>query len=117
MNYLHRDSLEDGDRIWKFKQILAHSGPLTHRHPSYKGCSYNLLIEWETGEQTEEPLSNMIADDPVSVALYAKKNNLLDTQGWKQLRRLARKDKQLQRLINQAKLRSFQTTPKYKYGF
>ena len=32
----------------------------------------NLLIEWETGEMTWEPLSNIIADDPYSCAIYTK---------------------------------------------
>ena len=28
--------------------------------PEYNGSSYNLLIEWETGEQAWEPLSNIL---------------------------------------------------------
>ena len=39
---------------------------------------------------TQEPLSNIIADDPYSCAVYTKKFYLLNTQGWKQLKRHAR---------------------------
>ena len=35
---------------------------------------------------TWESLSNIFADDPYSCAVYANKFNLLNTQGWKQLK-------------------------------
>ena len=43
-----------------------------------------------TGEVTWEPLSNIIASDPYTCAIYAKKHNLLNTPGWKLLKRHAR---------------------------
>jgi hypothetical protein len=43
-----------------------------------------VLVAWETGETTYEPLRAIAADDPVSCAEYAKENNLLDTEGRKQ---------------------------------
>ena len=55
-------TLEDG--LNRFKCIKDHKGPYTSSDPEYNGSSYNLLIEWETGEQTWEPLSNIIASDP-----------------------------------------------------
>ena len=36
------------------------------------------MVEWDTGETTEEPLSIIAADDPVACAAYAKKHNLLN---------------------------------------
>ena len=42
--------LEDG--LYRFKCIKDHKGPYTSSDPEYNGNSYNLLIEWETGEQT-----------------------------------------------------------------
>ena len=66
----------------------------------------------------------MIADDPVTVALYARKNNLTEKEGWKRLRRLAKRlrrlakrDRKLTRMVNQAKLRSLRMAPKYQYRF
>ena len=76
---------------WVFKDILSHEGPLKQSHPSYKGSSYNVLVEWGEGSETWEPLNMMAKDDPVTLALYAKKNNLLNTPGWKFLRATAKK--------------------------
>ena len=39
---------------------------------------------------TWEPLSNIIADDPYSCAVYAKKSDLLNTPWWKQLKQHVR---------------------------
>ena len=64
--------LEDG--LYRFKFIKDHKGPYTSSDPEYNGSSYNLLIELETGEQTWEPLSNIIASDPYTCAVYAKEH-------------------------------------------
>ena len=86
-------------------------------HPDYKGCRYNVLVNWENGENTYEPLNIIAADDPVSCAIYAKENNLLEKEGWKRFKRLAKYQKKLVRLVNQAKLKSFQTKPVYMFGY
>ena len=57
---------------------LNHHGPLENDDPNDNGSPYNEMVEWETGEITEEPLSIITKDDPVTCAAYAKKNNLLD---------------------------------------
>ena len=72
--------LEDG--LYRFKCIKDHKGPYISSDPEYNGSSHNLLIEWETGEQTWEPLSNIIASDPYTCAVYAKVHDLLNTPGW-----------------------------------
>ena len=50
---------------------------------------YNVLVKWEDGSTTYEHLQLMIEDDPISLALYARKNNLLKTPGWKRLNHIA----------------------------
>jgi hypothetical protein len=75
-----------------------------------------VLVEWETGEMMYEPLNTIAADDPVTCAEYAKENNLLDTDGRKQFRRLAKNEKKLKCMINQAKLKSYQREPFSKFG-
>ena len=65
-------------------------GPYSSSDPEDIGSSHNLLIEWETGEMTWDPISNVIADHPYSGAVYAKKFDVLNTQGWKQLMRYGR---------------------------
>ncbi len=75
------------------------------------------MIEWENGEVTSEPLAIIAKDDPATCAQYALDNNLLDTDGWKQFRKLANRTKVLVQQLNQAKLCSYCTSPKYKNGF
>ena len=47
--------LEDG--LYRFKCIKDHKGPYTPSNPEYNGSSYNLLIEWESGEHVLETSS------------------------------------------------------------
>ena len=68
------------------------------------------------GENTIEPISITAKDDPITRAIYAKANGLLDTDGWKQFRRYARRDKKFKRMINQVKMKSFNSATKYKHG-
>jgi len=107
----------DGDVVWKFKRIVSHEGPLTKNHDNYKGSLYNVMVEWENGEISSEPLSIIAADDPVTCAIYGRDNNLLELDGWKRFKRIASRQKQLFRMANQAKLRSYNSAPKFKYGF
>jgi hypothetical protein len=53
----------------------------------------------------------------ITCAIYAKENNLLHLEGWKWFKRIANPEKKLLRMVNHAKLRSFRTTPKYKFVF
>jgi hypothetical protein len=41
------------------------------------------MVKWEDGSVTTEPLAIVASDDPVSCAIYAKKNDLLESPGWK----------------------------------
>jgi predicted metal-binding protein len=54
---------------------------------------------------------------PVTCAIYARENGLLDQPGWKCFKHIAKNEKKFTRMVNQAKLKSFHTSPKYKYGF
>jgi hypothetical protein len=107
---------ENDGVLWKYKRIVSHQGPLPRHHKDYKGSPYNLMVEWENGEITDATLPEMIKADIVTVAQYAKENNLLDKPGWKKLRHIAKNDKKFFRMAKQAYLRSFRSAPKYKYG-
>jgi hypothetical protein len=76
-----------------------------------------VMVEWETGEITTEPLNIIAADDPVTCALYARDNNLLEEAGWLRFKSIAKRQTKLLRMVNQAKLRSYRTAPKYQYGY
>jgi hypothetical protein len=83
----------------------------------WKGSIYNVRVEWENRETTNEPMTTIAADDPVTCDIYAKDNDLLDVPGWKRFKSIARRQQHMFHVANQAKLRSFRLAPKYKYGF
>jgi hypothetical protein len=58
----------------------------------------------------------VIKDDPVTCAEYAKANHLLETEGWKGLKRIARRQKMYDRMINQTRLKSQRRAIRYKFG-
>ena len=68
--------------VCQFKQLDGHQGPLKKGDANYHGSKCNVLVEWETGERTYEPLDNIATDDPVTCAVYAKEKGLLDEPGW-----------------------------------
>ncbi len=91
------------DLLYTFRNITAHQGPLMPQHRDYKGSKFNVEVEWEDGTKTWEPLAAMIKNDPATLASYAKEHDLLDVPGWKQLKRIARRAKVLQRMVNASK--------------
>ena len=80
LNCLEKDN-QDDETLYKFRAITDHQAPLDNDDHIYKGILYNVLVEWETGEITEECLSIIAADNPVTCAAYAKKHNLLNLIG------------------------------------
>ena len=119
MDYLEEQMSDEtnADLMWNFKDIVAHEGPLKPSDPSYKGSHYNVLVVWEDGSRTYEPLHIIGADCPVVCAEYAERNGLLEAPGWKRFRNIAKNKKKMRRMLNQAKLQSFRRTPVYQFGF
>ena len=113
----HLDQQEQQEDLYKFRAITGHQGPLSPQDENYKGSKYNVMVEWETGEITDEPLSLIAADDPVTCAEYAKKHDLLHLDGWKRLKHIAKNQKQLTRAINQSKIRQVRRSSVYQFGF
>jgi hypothetical protein len=74
LEYITKD--KESDVTWKFRQIVSHEGPT-------QGSQYDLMIEWENGEITKESLRVIATDYPVTCAIYARENGLLDKPGWK----------------------------------
>ena len=75
------------------------------------------MVEWETGEITEEPLSIIAKDDPVTCAAYAKEDNLLHLPEWDKLKHIAKHQKTLTRAINQTKIRQVRRSATYQFGY
>ena len=103
----HLEKEKNTEIIWKFKGISAHQGPLAKYHLDYKGSSYNIQIDWESGEQTYEPLDVIEKDGPITCAIYGRGKDLLDKPGWKHFKPITKREKKMLRQINQAKLRSY----------
>ena len=85
--------------------------------PIHKGSKYNVMVEWESGEVTYEPLTLISKDDPITCAVYAKKHDLLDTTGWKHLKRYAKTSKRLIRAVKQSRIRQVRASVRYQHGF
>eukprot|EP00977_Amphora_coffeiformis_P015090 scaffold4393_cov103-Amphora_coffeaeformis.AAC.1 len=71
---------------------------------------------WNDGSKTWEPLSMIMATDPVTLAVYAKEHGLLETPGWKKLKKYARRAKKLMRMVNQNKRAQRFNAVTYKFG-
>ena len=97
MDYIQKgtDAEEDPDSLFKFKDIVAHQGPLESTDPDHKGSKYNVMVEWESGEVTYEPL----------------------TTGWKHLKRYAKTSKRLIRAVKQSRIHQVRASARYQHGF
>ena len=119
MDYIQKgtDDEENPDSLFKFRDIVAHQGPLKLTDPDHKGSKYNVMVEWESGEVTYQPLALISKDDPITCAVYAKKHDLLDTTGWKHLKRYAKTSKRLIRAVKQSRIRQVRASARYQHGF
>ena len=116
LNYLEEDNQED-ESLYKFRAITDHHGPLRKSDPNYHGSLYNVMVEWETGEITEELLSIIAQDDPVTCAAIAKEHNLLHLPRWNELEHIAKHQKTLTRAINQTKIRQVRRSATYQFDY
>jgi hypothetical protein len=69
-------------------------------------------IMWENGEISIKLLQLIEKYNPVTCAVYAKENGLLDTEGSKRFLFIAKRQKNYTRMVNQDKLRSYNIAPK-----
>ena len=119
MDYIQKgtDAKEDQHSLFKFRDIIAHQGPLESTDPNHKGSKYNVMVEWESGEVMYESLTLISKDDPITCAVYAKKHDLLDTTGSKHLKRYAKTSKRLIRAVKQSRIRQVRASARYQHGF
>jgi hypothetical protein len=108
-----RDKEDPDMKAWTFVSIKVHQGPLSSNHPDSKGSFYNILVQWEDGSEKFEPLDVMIEDDPVSLGRYVEENDLLNTSGWKSLKRIISNKTRRQCMIYHAKQNK---GPVYQFG-
>ena len=111
LNYLMKEN-QDDESLYMFRAIT-----LKKDHPNYNGSLYNLMVEWETGEITEAPLSIIAKEYPVTCAAYAKQHNLLHLPEWNKLKHIAKHQRTLTRAINQTKIRQVRRSARYQFGY
>jgi hypothetical protein len=56
----HIEQSEEDAIVGSFKQIAGHEGPLTKNHSMGKGSIYNVRVELENGEITNEPMTTTL---------------------------------------------------------
>ena len=119
MDYIQKgiDAEEDPDPLLKFRDIVAHQGPLESTDPNQKGSNYNVMVEWEPGEVTYEPLTLISKEDSINCAVYAKKRDLLDTTGWNHPKRHAKISKRPIRAVKQSRIHQVRASARYQHGF
>ncbi|KAL7527097.1 hypothetical protein ACHAXR_001802, partial [Thalassiosira sp. AJA248-18] len=109
---LIEEQKEFDDGTWRFRKILNHRAPKTKKE------KWTVLIEWESGERSWEPIKEIYTGDKYMLAEYARDHDLIDK--WDgprmKIRAAAKNSKTLLRMIKQTKLKSFRTTPVYKNG-
>ena len=76
LNY-HEKENQDDETIYKFRPITNHHGALKKDDANYNGSLYNVMVEVETGEITEEPLSIIAKDDPATWAAQVTGSSLV----------------------------------------
>jgi hypothetical protein len=72
----------DSKRDFKVDKTYAHRGPLKPSDFGYLGSSYNLMVRWQSGRESTEPLTAFIGTRPIDVFLYTKANIILNARGW-----------------------------------
>ena len=105
---LDDEYLDDHERLWIIDEIVD------HRVNADKSISAK--TRWNTKEQTWEPQKVIGKDDPITLAKYAKDNNLLDLPGWKRFKRLVSREKKFIRMLQQSFLAKKKNAIRYKFG-
>ena len=85
--------------------------------PNYNSSLYKVMVEWEAVEVTEQPLSIIALDDPVTCSLHAKEHNLSHLPVWNKLKQIVKHQKTLTRPINQTKIRQVRGSSTYQFGY
>ena len=75
------------------------------------------MVEFETGEITEDPLSILASDDPVTCTAYATKHSMSNLPGWKIFKNIARSQNSSTRVVKQTKIRQVRRSATYQSGY
>jgi hypothetical protein len=99
------EELEDEDliseqKLWLFTDFIGYQRTLRKSLKDWIGSLYNVLLLWEDGSDTYEPLEMIIKDDLVTLASYALNHDLFGRPGWKKVRPISTKLHHEQRALS-----------------
>ena len=100
----------DKDDMYRIETILSH-------RPSKTKSKWEVLVQWASAETSWQDMGAIFNDDPVTISIYALKNNLLKVDGWKRCKPYVKNRKKFARMAHQAKLKNFRNKPVYMYGY
>jgi len=112
VNFIEEQEMNENG-TWNFREIKGHS-KVSDRKVAM------VLVEWESGEVTWEPVRNMMKTNPWLIAEYAINNGLVEL--WSErypslkLHRYTKNAKKVIRMVNEAKRKSYKNSPVYMYG-
>jgi hypothetical protein len=109
---LNRPNEDDTER-WTYDEIISHRskkiGPNKYER--------QVLIKWDTGELSWEPLLSIKKDDPVTLAEYARRKNLLEQTSWNWAKRFLKSAKSFKRYNKQMQLaKRKRRKTRFKFG-
>ena len=98
---------EDGDNLHSFNAILD------HRRKSRK---WEVQVQWDDGDVTWEPLTDMRLYDMITLSKYAHDNDLTTIDGWKWAKNKTKNPQKFLRLAKIFKSQIQPPGPRYKFG-
>jgi hypothetical protein len=113
INKINKDDEDDTDR-WNYEAILD------HKRSKIQGRQgrIDVLIKWEGYEEpTWEPIEVIKADDPVTLAGYARDHNLLNMSSWNWAKKYVKNGKKFTRLMRQMNATKRRKAVKYLFGY
>ena len=87
-------------RSSSLETLLHNQGPLESTDPAHKGSKYNVMVDWESGEVTYEPLTLISKDDPITCAFMPRNMIFLTQQDGNTLKDMPRLPKDSSDLSN-----------------
>ena len=108
LEWVEHDATTDKDDFYRLVSI--------HGHRRKQNRQWEVKVEWASGKILWHNMNTIFRDDPVTLSMYARKHNLLSTDGWRRCKRYAGRQKVLARMANQVRLKNYHNRPRYKYS-
>ena len=101
--------LGEDELFYSFLSIEDH-----RQNPATK--QWDIRAKWEDRTETWEPLAEFWRNDPMTVAVYAKEHDLLETPGWKRFCPYVKNQKKVNQMTKQSILCSMRQAIRYRFG-